>query len=135
LAFAFFLAAVPSVALAAAGGTAKPAAPAPVHPSQPAQAPYEGGLMRLAEILGSLHFLRNLCGEPGSDWRDEMQKLIDAENPDADRKARFVASFNRGYRAFQGSYGSCTASATEAIRRYTAEGETLSREIATRYGN
>ncbi len=91
--------------------------------------------MRLAEILGSLHFLRNLCGEQGSDWREEMQHLIDAEHPDADRKARFVASFNRGYRAFETSYTSCTASAAEAIRRYTREGEDLSRDIATRYGN
>jgi predicted secreted protein len=29
----------------------------------------------------------------------------------------------------------CTASATEAISRYMKEGEALSRDIATRYGN
>ena len=26
-------------------------------------------LMRLAEVLGSLHYLRNLCGEKGNQWR------------------------------------------------------------------
>lgn len=107
----------------------------PVLPARAAEAPYERGLMRLAEILGSLHFLRNLCGEEGNDWRDEMQRLVAAENPDAERRARLVASFNRGYRAFETNYSTCTASASEAIRRYVKEGEALSRDIATRYGN
>ena len=91
--------------------------------------------MRLAEVLGSLHFLRNLCGEKGDAWRGLMEKLLAAENPDPTRRARFVASFNRGYRSFEGTYTTCTASATEAIKRYMKEGETLTREIAARYGN
>ena len=100
-----------------------------------AEAPFEPGLMRLAEILGSLHFLRNLCGEKGDQWRVEMEKLLETENPDPERRARFIASFNRGYRSFGGTYTQCTASATEAIARYMKEGEQLSRDIASRYGN
>jgi uncharacterized protein (TIGR02301 family) len=107
---------------------------APVR-AQAVEAPFEPGLMRLAEILGSLHFLRNLCGETGDQWRVEMEKLLEAENPDPDRRARFIASFNRGYRSFGTSYSRCTASATEAINRYMREGEALSRDIASRYGN
>lgn len=105
------------------------------RPAVSAEAPFEPGLMRLAEVLGSLHFLRNLCGEKGDQWRAEMGKLLESENPDADRRARFIASFNRGYRSFGGTYTHCTPSATEAISRYMKEGETLSREIASRYGN
>ncbi len=108
---------------------------AAVLPARAAEAPYEPRLMRLAEVLGSLHYLRNLCGETGTQWRDQMEKLITVENPDAQRRARFVASFNRGYRSFDGVYVSCTASATEAISRYMKEGEELTREIATRFGN
>jgi uncharacterized protein (TIGR02301 family) len=100
-----------------------------------AEAPFEPSLVRLAEILGSLHFLRNLCGEPGEQWRGEMEKLLQAENPDPARRAKFIASFNRGYRAYAGTYTSCTASAIEAIRRYMKEGEELTREVAGRYGN
>ncbi len=100
-----------------------------------AEAPFEPGLMRLAEILGSLHFLRNLCGEKGDQWRGEMQKLLDSENPDPARRARLIASFNRGYRSFGSTYKQCTPSATEAINRYMREGESLSRDIASRYGN
>jgi uncharacterized protein (TIGR02301 family) len=105
------------------------------RPALCAEAPFEPGLMRLAEVLGSLHFLRNLCGEKSDQWRSEMEKLLDSENPDPDRRARFIASFNRGYRSFGGTYTQCTPSATEAISRYMKEGETLSRDIASRYGN
>ncbi|PBB19909.1 TIGR02301 family protein [Mesorhizobium sp. WSM4313] len=104
-------------------------------PAPAAEAPFEPGLMRLAEVLGSLHFLRNLCGEKGDKWRVEMEKLLESESPNPDRRARFIASFNRGYRSFSGTYTRCTPSATEAIARYMKEGETLSRDIASRYGN
>ncbi|MFC5385718.1 TIGR02301 family protein [Aquamicrobium segne] len=104
-------------------------------PIKAAEAPFEAGLMRLAEILGSLHFLRNLCGEQGSDWRDQMESLLESENPDPERRARFIASFNRGYRSFNESYKDCTPSAIAAIDRYMKEGEALTRDIASRYGN
>jgi uncharacterized protein (TIGR02301 family) len=104
-------------------------------PARAVEAPFEPGLIRLAEVLGSLHFLRNLCGEKGDQWRVEMEKLLESENPDPERRARFIASFNRGYRSFSGTYTRCTPSATEAIARYMKEGETLSRDIASRYGN
>ncbi|PWK75635.1 uncharacterized protein (TIGR02301 family) [Aminobacter sp. AP02] len=104
-------------------------------PARAVDAPFEPGLVRLAEVLGSLHFLRNLCGEKGTQWRGEMEKLLQAENPSPERRARFIASFNRGYRSFDGAYTACTASATEAIARYMKEGEALSRDIASRYGN
>jgi uncharacterized protein (TIGR02301 family) len=100
-----------------------------------AEGPYESGLLRLSEVLGSLHFLRNLCGEKGDQWRGKMEELLAVENPDAARRARLIARFNHGYRSFEGSYSACTPSATEAIRRYMKEGEQLSREISSRYGN
>lgn len=100
-----------------------------------ADSPFEGQLLRLAEILGSLHYLRNLCGEQGQDWRGQMEALLEAENPDAARRARFVAGFNRGYRSFEGAYAHCTDSAITAIGRYMKEGEALARDTATRFGN
>jgi len=100
-----------------------------------AQAPYDTQLMRLAEVLGSIHFLRSLCGEEESVWRDRMEALILAEAPSEERKARLIASFNRGYRAFAGVYTSCTEAAAQAVARYMKEGETLTDEITRRYGN
>jgi uncharacterized protein (TIGR02301 family) len=100
-----------------------------------AESPFEADLMRLSEILGALHYLRNLCGENGQDWRKRMEALLEAENPDEARRARLTASFNRGYRGFETTYTTCTASALTAISRYMKEGEALSRDTATRYGN
>jgi uncharacterized protein (TIGR02301 family) len=105
------------------------------RPAAAVEPPFDAGLMRLAEVLGSLHFLRNLCGDKGDQWRRTMEKLLSAENPEPERRARFIASFNRGYRSFEGTYTNCTASATEAIGRYTVEGENLARDLAARYGN
>ena len=65
----------------------------------------------------------------------KMEKLLAAEKPDPARRARFVARFNHGYRSYEATYMTCTPSATEAIRRYVKEGETLSRELANQYGD
>ena len=96
---------------------------------------YEAKLLRLAEVLGSIHSLRNLCGEKSSQWRDRMDSLLLAENPDPARKARLVASFNRGYRTFNETYSTCTSQAIAAIDRYQIEGTRLSSEIVSGYGN
>ena len=126
-------------------------APRPVQPQpqqQPQQqeaqpqapkntpAPFDHDLQRLAEILGSLHFLRGICGSnEGQKWRDEAQVLIDTEAPSGERHEQMIASFNRGYRAFQQSYRTCTPAADFAIRRYLAEGAKIAREITARYAN
>lgn len=104
-------------------------------PARAAESPFEDQLVRLAEILGALHYLRNLCGEESQDWRGHMEALLAAEKPGEARRARFVASFNRGYRGFQTSYTACTESALAAIGRYMKEGEALSRDTAAHFGN
>lgn len=104
-------------------------------PARATEAPYDASMARLAEVLGSLHFLRNLCGEKGTQWRDRMEKLLASENPSPEQRSRLVAGFNRGYRTFNASYTTCTPSATAAIDRYMKEGEELSRDIASRFGN
>lgn len=97
---------------------------------------YEGEMKRLAEILGALHYLRPLCGAAdGSRWRNEMQNLIETEQPPPDRRDGLVASFNRSFVAYEQTYRTCTPAAGLAIRRYLDEGAKLSREIATRYGS
>lgn len=96
--------------------------------------PYDDKLMRLAEVLGSIHYLRNICGEESNQWRDQMETLLATENPEPLRRARLIARFNRGYRSFDSVYVSCTEQALEAVERYMAEGLSLTREINSRYG-
>ena len=98
--------------------------------------PYDNDLRRLSEILGSLHYLRALCGaNEGPKWRNEMQTLIDAEAPSGSRRSQMILSFNRGYNTYQQSYRTCTPPAEIAIRRYLQEGAKISREVTARYAN
>ncbi len=104
-------------------------------PAHAEDAPYEGKMLRLAEILGSLHYLHNLCGETGNEWRTRMDAIIAAEKPGEEERQRLVSSFNHGYRVFSENYARCTPSAQKAIERYMQEGTALTGEIITRYGN
>jgi uncharacterized protein (TIGR02301 family) len=106
------------------------------QPSAGGRAPYESELNRLAEILGGLHYLRDICGSrEGQTWRNEMQALVDAEAPSGERRERLVASFNRGYRGFQQTHRTCTPAADYSIRRYLEEGSKIARDITARYAN
>jgi uncharacterized protein (TIGR02301 family) len=110
--------------------------PAEDQPQSQPQAPFDGSLARLSEILGALHYLRTICGsKEGQKWRNEMQSLIDAETPTGERRSRMIASFNRGYQGFQQTYRTCTPAADFAIRRYLEEGSRIARDITGRYAN
>jgi len=105
-------------------------------PAQDAAAPFDADLQRLSEILGTLHYLRGICGaNEGAKWRNEMQALIDAETPSGERRTRMIAGFNRGYNGFQTTYRTCTPAADIAIRRYLEEGSKISRDLTARYAN
>lgn len=114
---------------------AAPAAAPPPDVERPV--PYDDDLLRLAEVLGSVHYLRNLCN-PGKEdsWRTDMQALLDSETKDEPkRRERLTAAFNRGYRSFASVYTDCTQQAIVAEQRYRAEGATLATEITARFGN
>src|SRR6202140_3650074 len=104
--------------------------------AQDAAEPFDNDLERLGEILGTLPYLRGICGsKEGAKWRNQMQALIDAETPSGDRRARMIAGFNRGYNGFQQTYRTCTPAASVAIRRYIEEGSKISRDLTARYAN
>lgn len=104
--------------------------------AQDGAAPFDNDLQRLSEILGSLHYLRDLCGNnEGAKWRNEMQALVDAETPSGPRRSRMIAAFNRGYSGFQQTYRVCTPAAEVAIQRFTVEGTRISRDLTARYAN
>jgi uncharacterized protein (TIGR02301 family) len=111
---------------------AKPAEPAPPEPDGP---PYEPQLLQLAEIMGSLAYLRTLCGgKEAQDWRARMAALIEAEGRTPQRRDRLTAAFNRGFKAYSLTHRSCTEASQEASSRLAGEGEALSRALASRYG-
>ena len=96
---------------------------------------YEEQMLRLSEILGALHYLRDLCGaNEGQLWREQMQNMLVQEEPTDERRALLIARFNRGFRGFQETYRECTDAAVEANNRYIFEGTRLAGEIPGRYG-
>ncbi len=126
---AFF--ALPAMAQAPATEMMGPPAPTGINPDEPLS--YDPELARLATILGSLHYLRNLCGEESNQWRNEMETIILSDKMDGLRKKRAIAAFNDGYQAFSASYTQCNARAIEAIGKFQSEGTTLTSAILTRY--
>lgn len=111
----------------------------PIHAAPTAEGaapPYDTDLMRLSEILGALHYLRPLCGANGEAqrWRNEMQSVIETEQPSDARRGQMIASFNRGFSSFAQVYRSCTPAARLAIERHLEEGARLAHDIVVRFG-
>jgi len=89
----------------------------------------------LSEIVGSLAFLRTLCAGPdAAEWPKRMQVLIDTEGTTPNRRERLAGAYNRGYGGWALTYRVCTPSAQEATARFLQEGETLSRNLTSRFG-
>ena len=103
--------------------------------AQTSKPPYDDRLVRLSEIVGSVHYLRTLCSGADEGWREKMQDLIDIEADSPERRARLIAAFNRGYRSFASVYRNCTDLAIEAEQLYRRQGLELASEIIARYGN
>ncbi|MGO9985836.1 MAG: TIGR02301 family protein [Rhodomicrobium sp.] len=126
-----------ALALMAAGASPVPAQTSAVPKTPPAAAPqkpaggddrpYDTQLFRLAEILGTLHYLRELCGaSEGQAWREHMRELVAAEGTSTLRRAKLVESFNRGYRDYSRTYRTCTQPALVAIQRFMDQASGIS---------
>ena len=97
--------------------------------------PYEPQLLRLAELMGALSYLRDLCqAGDGDQFRAEMARLLEAEAHTDERKATLAGAFNRGFGDYALTYRTCTANAHEVIAHYLDESGRIARDIAGRYG-
>ncbi len=116
----------PAFAQNAAGTQKQHQAPTPPKAVATDDRPYDAQLFRLAEILGTLHYLRELCGaNEGQVWREHMRELAASEGTSALRRAKLVENFNRGYRDYSRTYRSCTQPAIVAIQRYMEQASAI----------
>ncbi|WP_237481537.1 TIGR02301 family protein [Lichenibacterium dinghuense] len=114
-------------------GVGPPAAQAAPDPD--GLPPYEPLLESLAERLGALALMRDLCGEgDAARFRDRMAALLDVEGRSPAARDRLAGAFNRGLRGYAASYRSCTPSARLVESRALAEADRLTRDIESRYG-
>ena len=112
----------------------RPAEPAPPEPESPAP-PYEPQLLKLAEIIGSLAYLRTLCEtREAQDWRERMAALLESEGRSPQRRERLASAYNRGFRAYSATHRTCSDGTQEASARLAQEGERLAKALAGRFG-
>lgn len=124
----------PQQAAAQQKSTAQPAPVTQSSPEPPAS-PYEPDLLRLAEIMGSLAYLREICaGRDAPDWHDKMAALLEAEGRTTARRERLSEAYNRGFKAYASIHRVCRASTEEASLRLAADGERLAKRLADRFG-
>lgn len=112
-----------------------PAPPPPAAPAAPPESrPYDPQLLRLAEVLGALTTMRQLCGaNDAEEWRQRMQALLDTEGNPPARKDRLAGAYNRGLQGYGVTYRTCTPNARLVIQRFLDESSRLARDIGTRY--
>jgi uncharacterized protein (TIGR02301 family) len=127
------------LALCCAPAAAQPApakAP-PLEAAPPVEAPppYEPQLLRLAELMGALAYLRELCADGDANvFHDKMTALLDAEAKTQNRRDSLAGAYNRSFRDYEISYRNCTPPAREIISRFLAETARLTADLASRYG-
>ena len=93
--------------------------------------PYDEKLLRLSEILGAVHFLRELCGaDEGQRWRQQMADLVEADGGTGLRRVRLTNGFNKGYRGYRRTYQTCNSSAQSQLTRFLAEGADVAKALA-----
>jgi uncharacterized protein (TIGR02301 family) len=123
------------LALAQGAPAAKPAPTPSPSPTRAEPPPYQGDLLRLAELMGSLAYLRDLCHDgDGGEFRRRIAGLIESDPRPQDEKDQLAGAFNHGFDGYRLTYRVCTSNARATIAAYLAESERLAKAVATRYG-
>jgi uncharacterized protein (TIGR02301 family) len=112
-----------------------PSGGAPPAPPVEPPPPYEPQLLRLAEMMGALAYLRDLCGaDDGAEFRTKMKSLLDADGLSESQRDLLAGAYNRGFEGYRLTYRMCTPAAGQVIARYLTETSRLASELAGRYG-
>jgi len=84
-------------------------------------------LVLLSAIFGELHHIRRHCDpqREGDVWRGRMKKLIELEEPQPAAQEEMIAAFNKGYRAAQDHFPSCTRRSRDHAAARAARGDAI----------
>ena len=93
---------------------------------------FQNGLTRLAEIFGSIHHLRNICGaNDGPLWRNKMIDMMNAADlPPPDRK-KIITHFNDAYYSARTHYPDCSNDAARKANQLFDEGHRLAKQLSS----
>ena len=87
----------------------------------------QSDLVALSALFGELHHIRRQCNPRGEGdvWRERMKTLVDLEEPQPAARDEMVAAFNKGYRAAQQRFRSCSRNARDHAAARAAQGEMI----------
>ena len=95
------------------------------------QASYRADMVRLAEVLGAVHLLREKCGSrEGQMWRRKMLEMLDIEASDKKERDMLVNHFNRSYYAMRVNHSRCSMRTISEMNAYIDEGAALAGRLA-----
>ncbi len=114
---------------------AAPAQPAPQPEPPELPLAYEPQLLQLAETLGILAYMTDLCGEQGADlWRQRAEQIIEAEGGSRARRERLAGAYNRGFAGHQVAHRRCGERSRIVIDLSIRDARRISHDIANRFG-
>jgi uncharacterized protein (TIGR02301 family) len=98
----------------------------------PAQAAnLHDGLIRLSEILGSIHHLREICGaNDGPLWRNKMIDMMNAAALREKERKVLISHFNDAYYDARTRFPICTRGATRRANTLFDEGYRLAKGLS-----
>ncbi|MBX3508233.1 MAG: TIGR02301 family protein [Parvibaculum sp.] len=86
---------------------------------------------QLAEILGAVHHLRDICGtNEGQLWRNKMIEMIGVLEPSDQDRQKLVKNFNDAYYRYKNAYPACTAAAARQSDKLMQDGQRIAEELA-----
>ena len=112
--------------------TAPVPAPPPAVPSLP---PYEPQLLQLAELSGTIAYLRGLCHDADAPlWRERIGALIQSTAKSPEQRGALIGAYNRGYGSYALTYHRCTRNAHVIIDRAMMKSQAITTTISEDYG-
>ncbi|MEO0700088.1 MAG: TIGR02301 family protein [Pseudomonadota bacterium] len=78
----------------------------------------QGDLILLAQHLGTLHRLAQVCPQTreGDLYRERMKQVIEGESPPRFTREAMIGAFNRGFRNASAEYYSCSRRAQQRLK-------------------
>ena len=99
--------------------------------AQERPAELRAALVGLTRVLGESHALRQACeGADDQYWRSRMNRLLEAETPDAEFEDQMKANFNAGFAETRRLYPICNDSARRAQGLAAMRGQELSAALS-----
>lgn len=95
------------------------------------QASYRADMVRLAEVLGAVHLLRERCGaREGQMWRRKMLEMLDIEASRKQERDMLINHFNKSYYAMRVNHSRCSMRTISEMNAYIDEGASLAGRLA-----